>query len=65
MTDLLSRHTDGNNESVAGAEVGEARWSQGGCRQLAASWGKRGQFLLAEGRQRGMALLIQLGGRQN
>lgn len=42
----------------------EARWSRSGCRQLAASWVRQGQLLLAEGRWRGRILLIHLGGMQ-
>lgn len=61
---LLPRPADGNSESATEAEVGEARRSQGGCRQLAASRGRWGQFLLAEGSRWGMILIILLGGRQ-
>lgn len=61
---MPARPADGTGESAAEAEVGEARWSRGGRRQLAASRGRRGQFLLAERSRRGTILLISLGGRQ-
>lgn len=61
---LLPRPTNGNSESATEAEVGEARWSRGGCRQLAASGVIWGQFLLAVGIRGGTILLTLLGGRQ-
>lgn len=61
---LLPRPADGNSESATEAEVGEARQSRGGRRQLAASGAIQGQCLLAEGSRWGMILLILLGGRQ-